>query len=259
MVVPTLDPGPYLLDSVRGCGVRDEVAEVIVVNDHSTDLTNLELLDGIPGVRVVDNPGSRGVAAARLHGASLAEADHLLFLDDDDLVLGEHLPTAAAQHDLGFGMVISAGWRLRAGRLLPLYGMPQRDLSRERMARKSWIASPGQVSMTRAAYETAGGFRVGPEGADDYDLWLRMFTLDLPRVFTGAPTFVYRERPGSLTRRVSLDDSAVAVRRAAGLPPGEDAMSPVRRARAAVAGWVRQRRSRPASGLHWTDGGWELR
>ena len=62
---------------------RVEVADVIVVNDGSTDVS-AEILRGFGDrIRVIDQ-ANRGAAAARNAGAAVAQGEYLAFLDADD-------------------------------------------------------------------------------------------------------------------------------------------------------------------------------
>lgn len=59
-------------------------AEMIVINDHSTDSSPQIASD--MGIRVLDNPRGRGPAAARNFGAENARGSILFFVDSDVLV-----------------------------------------------------------------------------------------------------------------------------------------------------------------------------
>jgi glycosyltransferase involved in cell wall biosynthesis len=68
--------------AMRECG---EIAEVIVVDDKSTD-RSAELVRGHPSVRLVSMAAQGGPGAARNRGAEVATGTHLWFVDSDVIV-----------------------------------------------------------------------------------------------------------------------------------------------------------------------------
>lgn len=89
VVLPVHDVGPWLRECLSSLLDDQDVAlEVIAVDDASTD-DSLQILQQRaahdPRLRVERNPG-RGGAEARNHGARLARAPYLAFVDGDDLV-----------------------------------------------------------------------------------------------------------------------------------------------------------------------------
>ncbi|MBK5284705.1 MAG: glycosyltransferase [Bacteroidia bacterium] len=82
-------------------------AEIIVVNDSKN--TSLKIPLSYHKVRLFDNPKS-GVASARNLGASAAQAETLLFIDDDILVDEENLITAIKLIDKYPCSTINLNW-----------------------------------------------------------------------------------------------------------------------------------------------------
>lgn len=97
VVIPCYNYGQFLTDAIESVlqqqGLGDS-AEVIVVNDHSSDSNTLRLLSywktADRRVRVVHNPGRSGAASARNLGIAEASGVWVAFLDADDI----WLPTA---------------------------------------------------------------------------------------------------------------------------------------------------------------------
>lgn len=92
--MPTLDivivnwnTGPYLrrcLDSIeRAASGPFELADVIVVDNASTDRSLEEAAASTMPVRLMENDSNLGFAAACNQGAAAGTADHLLFLNPD--------------------------------------------------------------------------------------------------------------------------------------------------------------------------------
>ena len=70
------------LEAILNLDYPEELIEIIVVNDGSTDNT-LELIKAInsPRIRIISNDKNRGRAFTRLRGARESAYDHLLFID----------------------------------------------------------------------------------------------------------------------------------------------------------------------------------
>ncbi len=156
------------------------VAQVIVVDDGSTDGTR-EALAARYGDRIeyVWQPNA-GVSAARNHGLSLARGRYLALLDSDD----EWLP-AKTQRQVewlearpDYGMVLcdvlrvnadgSAIDRFRRREQLPEDGHVLRWVLRNP------ALAPVSAMLRRAVYEQVGGFDASLRTAEDLDFHLRV-------------------------------------------------------------------------------------
>ena len=86
IIIPTYNRVAVLLQSLETVDTEGSTApfEIIVVSDGSTDGTVDAVRSGDYSrpIRVVEQPNS-GAASARNHGARLAQAENLLFIDDD--------------------------------------------------------------------------------------------------------------------------------------------------------------------------------
>src|SRR5437764_14648912 len=96
VIIPTRDR-PRLLDAaVRSVAAQnlDGNIETIIVNDGGESVASLlGAWEDLLPVKLVELERGAGPGAARNVGIALAEADHLAFLDDDDLFLSGHLAT----------------------------------------------------------------------------------------------------------------------------------------------------------------------
>ena len=91
VIIPCFNSGDYLREAVDSA-VRQSSTElpmeVLVINDHSDDPGTLDALHDINDfeqVRVIDNRGKRGPAAARNLGIAQAKGDWIAFMDADDM------------------------------------------------------------------------------------------------------------------------------------------------------------------------------
>jgi glycosyltransferase involved in cell wall biosynthesis len=171
--------------------------EIIVVDDGSRDGTARIAAGFGTQVRVVTQV-NRGPAAARNHGARIANGSLLAFLDADDVWLGGMLErtTAALEANscavLAFGefhAVNEAGEGLWSSRL-------ERAPSLDRLLSGGWPVMPSGSLLWRSAFEQAGGF---PEnftrpGLEDTYLWLRLRELG-EFAYVAAPVVNYQFLP----------------------------------------------------------------
>lgn len=83
-IIPAFNVRPYLEDCLRS--LPGEGAEIIVVDDGSTDGTADLVRSGFPSVRLLSRENG-GVSSARNAGMAMAEGEWLVFVDADDRIL----------------------------------------------------------------------------------------------------------------------------------------------------------------------------
>ena len=162
--------------------------EVIVIDDGSTDGTELMIAKEFPSVRYCRQENS-GVSSARNLGIDLAKADWLAFLDADD----EWLPDKLSQQSKALlanleykvchteEMWIRNGIRVNPAKKYAKIG--------------GWIfkdclllcaISPSTVMIHRSVFDAIGMFDIDFPVCEDYDLWLRM-TANYPVLLIAEP------------------------------------------------------------------------
>ena len=87
VLITTLNRRDMLVRAIDSVIAQDEPADVLIVDDGSTDGTSDMLADRYPGLRVLRNKEPLGIIAARNRAAALVGTPFLLTLDDD-AVLG---------------------------------------------------------------------------------------------------------------------------------------------------------------------------
>jgi glycosyltransferase involved in cell wall biosynthesis len=98
---------PPLLDSLRAVLAKNSFsAEIIVVNDHSTDGTRK--VSEEHGALVVDNLGHGGKGRALITGFQKAAGDYMIMMDADGSHLAEFIPDFVSNLDQGYGLVIGS-------------------------------------------------------------------------------------------------------------------------------------------------------
>ena len=165
---------PRALDSVLA--QTHVAAEIIVVDDGSSDGTNALVERDYPGVKLLTQ-GNRGVSSARNAGASVSTGEWLAFLDSDDEWLPEKLShqLACARDNPHISLIHSNEIWIRRGV----------RVNQMRKHRKSGgqifesclprcVISPSAVMMSKALFDRLGGFDEDLPACEDYDLWLRV-------------------------------------------------------------------------------------
>ncbi|RXT33623.1 glycosyltransferase [Bradyrhizobium betae] len=182
VVIPAKNVAAYIGETIASALAQDEVTEVIVVDDGSTD-------DTIAIVRAVADPrlhlmtnDSAGVSAARNLGARHASGDWLLFLDADDclrsgavaalLAAARRAPRAVLVYG-DYNTIDSQGRQIGRRELLKGRRKPSGDVL-ARLAGGNFIVNGG-IAITRAeAFRAVGGFDVGLRYCEDWHCWCRL-------------------------------------------------------------------------------------
>lgn len=180
VVIPFWNAERWLATSIGSVIAQDHPAEIIVVDDGSTD-GGRAVAEGYGSRVTVIRQENAGVSAARNRGLAAASGDYVIFLDADDYFEGPVLSgvarAAAGGHDIIFSRSASQSPRVR----------------REHRHRARWpsigpmgialdIASGRTVAVhaqafRRAAVERFGGYRVGEISTQDTELLLRWLIL----------------------------------------------------------------------------------
>lgn len=178
IVVPAHNALPRLVEVLAAIVAQAAPAraEVIVVDDASTDATATVVRERFAEVRLVRMPTNAGRARARSSGVALAASDVLVFVDADcvpaDGWLAAHLAAFAAGVTVSIGAVAAAGDGF--------WARYQRRVA-ERRARVAqadpvWAATSQNLAMTRASFVSCGGFdpAYAKYGFEDRDLVARL-------------------------------------------------------------------------------------
>ena len=106
IVIPAKNEAPGLRTLLPALRDRYADAEIMVVNDGSTDETPDVCLEH--GVRVVSHPYSLGNGAAIKTGARHATGDRIVFMDADCQHAVSDIARLLEKYDEGYGMVVGA-------------------------------------------------------------------------------------------------------------------------------------------------------
>jgi glycosyltransferase involved in cell wall biosynthesis len=182
VVIPAKNVAAYVAETLVSALAQSDVAEVIVVDDGSTDDTTA-IVSGIrdPRLRLITND-SAGVSAARNLGARYARGDWLLFLDADDrlrpgavsslLVAARGAPRAVLVYG-DYNTIDSEGHQIGRRGLLKGRRKPSGDVL-TRLAAGNFIVNGG-IALARAeAFRAIGGFDTSLRYCEDWHCWCRL-------------------------------------------------------------------------------------
>jgi glycosyltransferase involved in cell wall biosynthesis len=190
VVIPCFDDGVYVGDAVASA--RDqEPAEIVVVDDGSSDPHTLEVLAGIErdGVQVVHQENA-GLSAARMAGAAATSAGYVCVLDADDRMAPGALAALADALDgdpdasIAWGDIRSFGHRECLYPTAPFLDPWRITYLTE---------SPGaMVAIRREALLSIGGWDMG-SGYEDWDFFMKAAERGLKGVRVPMVATYYRE------------------------------------------------------------------
>ena len=210
VIIPTRDRGGPLLRSLGSAlGQVGVDVEVVVVDDGSscpvTSLPELESACTDRRVKVLRNERSKGVAAARNRGISVASAPWLAFLDDDDIWAPEKLSVqlgVLADHP---GRLWSyTGEVILRDDLTVLWtnaGPPAQAIDARLLENNRIPGGGSSVLADRDAVAGLGGFDESFSILADWDLWLRL-ALRSPPAPVEAAMVGYVEHAGGMSHDI---------------------------------------------------------
>jgi GT2 family glycosyltransferase len=178
VIIPARNAGMTLTACLNGLaaeGVPGDVAELLVVDDASTDGTRM--LAARPGVRVLSGAGS-GPAAARNLGAAAAVGQVLVFLDADTEPEAGWLEGMLAPLRDDAVVAVKGRYHTRQRSLVARFSQlefEEKYARLERAARVDFVDS-GTCAYRRDAFLAAGGFdaEFPAQSAEDVELAFRL-------------------------------------------------------------------------------------
>lgn len=177
VIIPTYAHRAYIKETLDSVFRQSHAfTEIIVVNDGSPDDVAEVLRPFVEAKRIrYVEQANQGQSVARNTGLKLATGDYIAFLDDDDLWPPDKLEAQLEffrSHPDAIGVAGPAitNW-LEADGFEPV---PYAAISAERFFRGNPITSPGQTLVRADALRQTGGFDAKVQGAEDFDLWIRL-------------------------------------------------------------------------------------
>ncbi|MDQ3011555.1 MAG: glycosyltransferase family 2 protein [Acidobacteriota bacterium] len=206
IIIPAYNLAPYIaetLDSVFAQTYRD--FEAIVINDGSTDDTEACIAPFRDRIVYIKQKNS-GVMAARNAGLVAARGRYIALLDGDDIWLPRFLEVlvgmleADTKISAAYPNALYFGWPRHDGKLHQDAFPVAEPVTFDRVLRREcYIFS--LLVFRREVIDGVGGYdeSLQGQGAEDFDLWLRMLRHGHRFKFTREPLVKYRWRQDSLS------------------------------------------------------------
>lgn len=184
IIIPAYQAANYLRATLKSCLSQTLApAEVIVVDDGSTDGTGAVAEEFGPAVRV-ERVKNGGVARARNIGARLAQGEYFVFLDADDTLVSSALEMLSAPLEkqkcgVVYGMVTERAEPPAKPRLNGFdfaAGCPPHPAQRNFW--RSAVITPGSAMVRAELHARVGGFVTGYEPLEDRDYWVKCGLLE---------------------------------------------------------------------------------
>lgn len=207
ILVPVYNARPEWLDRLTSSVLEQTYDrwELVLVDDGSSDPATWDAVarqserdDRITAVRAASN---EGVVAATMRAAEASSGDWLAFLDHDDELTPDALwETARAIDDRPDADVVYSDEELRNESTGESYAHFKPGYSPQLLTAYNYICH--LLTVRRTAFEAVGGLRQGTDGAQDYDLALRLS--EWTDRFVHVPRVLYRWNvvPTSFSRYV---------------------------------------------------------
>lgn len=206
IIIPAYNLAPYLAETLTSLFAQTyHDFEAIVINDGSTDNTDEVLAPFLDRIVYIKQP-NRGVMAARNAGLQRARGRYIALLDGDDLWLPRFLevlvgmleadPTLSAAYPNAYFF----GSPNFNGQLHQDVFPVAAPITFDRALRRECYIF-GLLVFRRAVLDEVGVYDEGlqGQGAEDFDLWLRMLRHGHRFNFTTEPLAKYRWRHNSLS------------------------------------------------------------
>jgi glycosyltransferase involved in cell wall biosynthesis len=189
--------------------------ELIIVDDGSTDETASRVQPFLRDARVrLISQRNLGLAAARNTAIANARGKYISLLDSDDLWLPDYLETMAATLDADATAAVAytnhawvlddATRKIRRAKLVkavsprhPAVSEPPPRFFRALLEFGNFVFVG--TTIQRWVFEKVGIFRVGIEGVEDYELWLRIASRGYWFAHCPLKLAIYREKPGQMS------------------------------------------------------------
>jgi len=202
IIIPTYNSGRFVTDAIESALRQTHApAQIIVVNDGSTDDTNERLIPFGDRITVI-NQSNQGAAAARNAGLRIATGEFVAFLDADDVFHPRklELQLAVLRRRLEIQMLGTRCFDYPC-QTVPEVSIDARveEVALDRLLVRNYFTA-SSIIVRREIVERLGGFDATVPNVEDFDLWQRIAQVgavaNLDSPLTG-----YRAVAGSISRR----------------------------------------------------------
>lgn len=199
IIIPCYNMGDFLqetLDSVTSYPNND-VYEIIIVNDGSTDSQTIQLLTQLENEGFfILNQENQGLAKARNNGIKLAKATYILPLDADNKIRHSYITNSIEILDNNPKIDVVYGNRKHFGEENKIIEVP--DFNFPLLCTKNYIDACAVYR--KSIWEKVNGYdeNMPVMGYEDWDFWLRIALQGANFYHFAEITFDYRVRNNSM-------------------------------------------------------------
>jgi GT2 family glycosyltransferase len=193
--------------------------ELCIVNDNSSNLLTLKFLNSIrnPKIKVNCLSKNQGISAASNEALCMATGDYIALMDHDDELTPDALfEVVKAINETGAEFIYSDEDKLEMdGSFCEPHLKP--DYSPDMFLSQNYLSHLGVIN--KSLVDRVGGFTAGLEGAQDYDLYLKVLEHTGKIVHIPKVLYHWRKIPGSTAsvfddKSYAQDAGAMALTRA---------------------------------------------
>lgn len=213
VVIPFWNSEQWLRTPIESVLAQDHPAEIIAVDDGSTDGSLSIARSYGPRVTVI-RQANAGASTARNRGLAAATGDYVIFLDADDYFDGPVLTGVAATADgKRFDLILSPGaGETPRGRYVHRHSVAWRGMDRAAIATEIAMGqtTPINAQAWRRDYlDGLGGFRTDIQLREDTELLLRAMIGGATLGFNEAGLAIWVVRPGEASKSKRRDEASL--------------------------------------------------
>jgi glycosyltransferase involved in cell wall biosynthesis len=188
VVIPIRDGQDHIIECLESLIAQEGLARIVVIDDGSTDQSAVLINNFMKRGKSVElySTAPRGLSAARNFGVSLSTSEYVAFLDSDDFWKPEkmrfHRQHIAAHKGCTFSFSHAVEIDSGSGKLcfqgdnFGVTGSVSNILLQEF---RVWGSASSAV-VNRDAFNSIGGFDESLEYGEDWDLWIRLASIQHP-------------------------------------------------------------------------------
>jgi len=182
--------------------------ELCITDDNSSNQETIEFLRSIenPRIKISYLPENQGISAASNQAVSMTSGEYIALMDhDDELTPNALYEVVKAINDHGAEFIYSDEDKLSTdGTFREPHFKP--DYSPDMFLSQNYLSHLGVIK--KSLIDQVGGFTVGLEGAQDYDLYLKVLEHTKKVTHIAKVLYHWRKIPGSTS--VDFDDKSYA-------------------------------------------------
>ncbi len=203
IIIPCYNQGILLQDALKSIQNLDSsLAEIIIVNDGSTDFQTNQILQGLGKVWKVVHQSNQGLPAARNTAIRIAKGDYILPMDSDNMVEKTYITECIEILDNNPEISVVYSDAFFFGEKNGLWNVGEFNMQKLMMANYIDACAVIRANTLREV----GLYDINMKhGWEDWDLWLRIAFKGLKFHYIPRPLFHYRVSSISMSRILYSD------------------------------------------------------